>query len=91
MRRLVLITAVLALACTGTASATFPGADGRITFAREGPAPEFSWAIYSARPNGTGLRKLTDQEPRDAMFSDISPDGERIAFDSDATGCRRCG
>jgi len=86
MRRLVLITAVLALACTGTASATFPGADGRIVFTREGPAPEHAWAIYSARPNGSGLRKLTDQEPRDAMSSDVAPDGSRTAFDSDATG-----
>lgn len=86
MRRLAITTAVLVLGFTGTASATFPGKDGRITFSRLGPEPDHIWALYSARPDGRDLRKLSDQEPASVIFSDASPDGRRIAFDSDATG-----
>jgi Tol biopolymer transport system component len=86
MRRLAITTALLALAISGSAEATFPGPAGRITFTREGPEPEHTWAIFSAQPDGRGLRKLSDQEPADAMSSDSSRDGELIAFDSDATG-----
>src|SRR5690348_2131744 len=55
----------------GPAQAAYPGSDGRIAFVRAGN-------IYTIRPDGTGLTKLTsdghDAGPR------WSPHGQQIAF-----------
>ena len=64
-------------------NATFPGTNGRISFARFNPATN-SFSIFSVRPDGTGEQQLTSDAPNHASeVSDWSPDGSRIAFDSD--------
>ena len=42
-----------------------------------------SLEIFSIRPDGTGLVQLTSNPGRSAGEADWSPDGQRIAFDSD--------
>ena len=73
---------VLAFAAAA-ARATFPGQDGRISFSRFVPNAK-SVQIFTANPDGTDLRQLTDV-PKNyaAVYSDFSPDGRLIAFDSD--------
>jgi Tol biopolymer transport system component len=62
-------------------SATFPGPDGLISFARF--SPNFDSADISiARPDGSELQKLTSNPRRYSIESDWSPDGQLIAFDS---------
>ena len=90
MRRIAL--AVAATLTTSTllpalpAQATYSGSNGRITYHRAvGDIQE----IYSAAANGTGEVRLTfsgvdgDGNARSAVFSDWSPNGSQIAFDSD--------
>ena len=66
----------------GPSAATFGGKNGRITFNRlVGNHVE----IFSANPDGSHKKKLTESKPRGAVsfISDWSPDGQLIAFDSD--------
>jgi TolB protein len=71
------------VATTGPAYATFPGQNGRISFARFFPDTN-SFSIFSIRPDGTDERRLTfDAVNHVSIVSDWSPDGSRIAFDSD--------
>jgi Tol biopolymer transport system component len=64
-------------------SATFSGRNGRITFSRFVEKTN-SVEIFSSRPNGRDLTKLTNSGPRHAtLISDWSPDARKIAFDSD--------
>jgi TolB protein len=85
MRRLTLgfLSLVLLLAITATAHATFPGQDGRISYNRfDENAGTFS--LFSAKKNGRNERQLTTFGPGvSSVFSDWSPDGRLIAFDSD--------
>jgi Tol biopolymer transport system component len=62
------------------ADATFPGTNGRIAFAldRRGNGGE----IYTMRPDGTGMRRLTHLGPS-AERPQWSPDGARIVFQMD--------
>jgi Tol biopolymer transport system component len=53
-----------------------------MVFDSQGSAQE---DIYIGRADGTGIRKLTDDAPRDRQPS-ISPDGRRIVFMSDRSG-----
>jgi Tol biopolymer transport system component len=75
------ICVIIAGFMVGPATATFSGDNGRISFARfDGKHVE----IFSADPDGSHQRKLTDSKPRFAVsfISDWSPSGELIAFDS---------
>jgi Tol biopolymer transport system component len=62
---------VLGVVWVGSAQAAYPGRNGRIAFVRAGN-------IYSIRPNGSGLQRLTngghDSGPR------WSPSGQQIAY-----------
>jgi dipeptidyl aminopeptidase/acylaminoacyl peptidase len=67
------------------ALATFPGTDGRIAF--DGVVPGTCCSeIFTAKPDGSDARRLTSTpDPSDSELPDWSPDGQRIAFDSDRT------
>ncbi len=79
----VLACLALVLAAAGPALTTFPGLNGRISFARVFRNTN-SISIFTVRPDGSGEQQLTFDAPNHAsMFSDWSPDGSRIAFDSD--------
>ena len=89
MRKTLLLIGLLVIfvACvvvaTRPAYATFPGINGRISFARFFPDTN-SLSIFSVRPDGSGEQQLTFDLPNHASIgSDWSPDGSRIAFDSD--------
>jgi Tol biopolymer transport system component len=62
-----------------TASATFPGTDGRIAFNGFVEETE-SIEIYTARPNGEDVQQVTSSPDALSGLPDWSPDGERIAF-----------
>lgn len=66
-----------------TAGATMPGAvDGRITYFLQ-VSGTHEVEIYSANADGTDQVQLTHNPGHGAVFSDWSPDGRQIAFDSD--------
>jgi Tol biopolymer transport system component len=67
------------------APATFPGSNGRISF--DGVVPGTCCSeIFTAKPNGGEPRRLTSTPGRsDSELPDWSPDGQKIAFDSDRT------
>ena len=63
-----------------TGLAAYRGGNGRIVFerlgGREGNRPS---EIFSVKPDGTGLRRLTDNDVPEGGVS-VSPSGRRIAF-----------
>lgn len=69
----------------GSASATYPGKNGRIAFyANKGDDP-MTW-IFSISEWGTHLRQLTDTHDPTAFHEDWSPDGTQLAFEFDKGG-----
>jgi Tol biopolymer transport system component len=87
-----LLCAIGFVATTGArhADATFPGANGRITFHRflesQNNPERGTFQIFSSLPDGSDVQQLTFPVKRSsAVFSDWSPDGSQIAFDSDRT------
>jgi Tol biopolymer transport system component len=87
-KRLAIVLAVTAAGVMAlgapSASATFPGPDGRISFARFVPKTE-DFEIFTARPDGSDAQQLTSTR-RTSFVPDWSPDGEMIAFESDRVG-----
>ena len=74
---------LLSLVVAAPAQATFPGDNGRIGFHRFLEAEE-SLAIFTIRPDGFGVRRVTNLgHGVFSAFPDWSPDGERLAVDSD--------
>ena len=78
---LALLAGLGATACP--AGAAYPGADGRIAFVRHGD-------IYTVRPDGSGLRRLTFTATSTADGLDAtpvwSPNGREIAYSSLKSG-----
>ena len=78
---------LLVVAMPRGAQATFPGENGKIAFASnrttgegvDNPTGDFE--IFSMEPDGTGLVQLTNNTAFD-FDPEWSPDGERIAFES---------
>jgi Tol biopolymer transport system component len=77
----VAVSLVAVAALVTPSSATFPGPDGLISFARFSPKVN-SAEIFIARPDGSGVQQLTSNPRRFSINSDWSPDGQLIAFDS---------
>jgi Tol biopolymer transport system component len=81
-RRILGLAAVTAVLCAalagsaGSARAAYPGANGRLAFGMT--AADGRNDIFTARPNGTGLRRLTF-DPF-SVCAAYSADGRRIAF-----------
>ena len=75
----VVITGTLLFA--SPAWATFPGTNGRITFAAL-PTPNAPGKqIYTIQPNGTGLTDLTGNQNGCEAAPSFTPDGTRIVFE----------
>jgi TolB protein len=81
----VVIAVVIIAVGAAPASATFPGPDGRIAFDAFVKTTE-SFGIFTARPDGGDVRKLTSIPDTLARFPDWSPDGQRIAFYTESFG-----
>ncbi len=85
---IVVAASVIAAATVRPASATFSGTNGRITFHRFLPdkdGPDLSGVeIFSAKSDGSDEQRLTfSGDGRSSALSDWSPEGSRVAFDSD--------
>jgi Tol biopolymer transport system component len=70
--------AVLTLGGGAPATATTPGADGFVLFAKD----VGGYQLFRVRPDGSGERRLT-RVKGDAVHPDWSPDGRRIAVEVD--------
>jgi TolB protein len=85
--RCLLATALLSLALAGPAGATFPGENGRISFWRFLPQGGGGISIFTVRSDGSGLRQVTTFGAGVfSTLSDWSPDGDKLAFESDNGG-----
>jgi TolB protein len=78
------VVAIGLLLGSAPAGATFPGKNGRIAFVQGVDNQEqfVPGDIFSVRPDGTGLRRLTSfaKSGAGALFEAWSPDGKRLAF-----------
>jgi TolB protein len=86
--RTVLLAGVLALlapAVSSTAWAgTFPGENGQLAFAH---LDDNGGDIFTMNPDGSHLRRFINTRPGlNSIYGDWSPDGRRLAFDSDRSG-----
>jgi Tol biopolymer transport system component len=79
---LALLSLGAVVALVTPSSATPPGPDGLISFTRFSPKLN-SAEIHIARPDGSGVQKLTSNPRHFSLNSDWSPNGQLIAFDSD--------
>src|SRR5881227_1236280 len=85
--RLALLALVAAAAAVAAlpSSATFGGTNGRISYALDVPGQN-GLDIFSASATGGNVTRLTfSGQNHTSFFSDWSPDGQLIAFDSDRT------
>jgi Tol biopolymer transport system component len=84
--RCLLVATVLSLAIAGSAAATFPGKNGDISFNRFFEADE-TLKLFTTTKVGSPPRLVTDFGPGvSAILSDWSPDGRKLAIDSDRSG-----
>jgi Tol biopolymer transport system component len=69
------------VAVAPSSDAAFPGRNGRLVFAREVPAGDHTQTdLWSVRPDGTDLRRLTATPNRNEFGPTWNAAGDRIAF-----------
>jgi Tol biopolymer transport system component len=84
--RCLLVATALSLTVAGSAAATFPGKNGKLSFNRFVEADE-TLKIFTTTPSGAEPRLVTDfKTGTSAVMSDWSPDGRKLAIDSDRSG-----
>jgi hypothetical protein len=72
--------AVVVLALSEKAEATFPGKNGRIAYASyDAPFPKGDSEIYTINPDGSGKTQLTNNNTDD-LDPSYSPDGKKIVY-----------
>jgi TolB protein len=72
--------AVVMLALSEKAEATFPGKNGRIAYASyDAPLPKGDAEIYTINPDGSGNTQLTHNDTDD-LDPSYSPDGKKIVY-----------
>jgi Tol biopolymer transport system component len=86
----------LSLVLAAPAAATFPGANGKIAYSQgallprvggEGGELDQHSQVFTINPDGTGRDRLTDVAADEAAGSpDISPNGQRIVYESNESG-----
>jgi TolB protein len=82
LKRVAVLTLVVAGLAAVPAHATFPGPNGRIAFSDGNPGE-----IYTINPDGSGLEQVTDfGDGRGAGAPHWSPDGTRMVFTVRRTG-----
>jgi Tol biopolymer transport system component len=92
LRHPLAIACFLCLLAAAPASAAFPGANGSIAFSEGAIIPDGGELsehsqIFTIEPNGADLRQLTHVgKSQAAALPDWSPDGRRIAFESNRSG-----
>jgi TolB protein len=84
----VLLAGILALSAPATTptawAGTFPGGNGQLAFAHEDAS---GVDIFTMNPDGSHVRRFINTPTGSAsVFGDWSPDGRRLAFDSDRSG-----
>src|SRR5687768_15694073 len=72
------LSAAVFLASGASASAAFPGSNGRIAFAHD-DGPGVQYDIFTMNPDGSDRVPLTS-DPGNDLFPSYSADGERIAW-----------
>ena len=84
--RCIFVATVLSLLGAGFAAATFPGKNGKISINLFVEDDE-TLKIFTTTPFGSPARLVTDfGEGVNSLFSDWSPDGEKLAIDTDRSG-----
>jgi Tol biopolymer transport system component len=85
------LACLVSLVWAAPAAATFPGTNGRIAFSEGDIFPEGDTSVHSQvftiDPSGGEVTELTHvPKNRSAALPDWSPDGSRIAFQSNRSG-----
>jgi Tol biopolymer transport system component len=80
-----MLAAVVFLFTVGTAHATYPGKNGRITFVSNLSG---TYQLYTINSDGSDMRQITNLPPTENSLwtPDYSPDGRQIVFSHDMTG-----